>query len=182
MKVIVLASLSALFIKFIFTSSIFYFPFLYVSMFLTKGQMFRVESMEVFPIMLEISHKFHIRQAVLIFSRILENWGCQNVLQSSAQSHGLIREECWSHRVKMSVFGVILFHIQSKCGKIQARITPNTDTFHAVSTGQYQRRELTEMDSLPEELSKTFWKNSVKHFGRNYVSSDVSDSTYICEI
>ena len=28
-------------------------------------------------------------------------------------------------------YGVSL-HIQSKCGKIQTRITPNTDTFHAV--------------------------------------------------
>ena len=46
----------------------------------------------------------------------------------------------------MSVFGVILVHIfphsdwirrdpssKSKCGKIRTRITPNTETFHAVS-------------------------------------------------
>ena len=32
----------------------------------------------------------------------------------------------------MSIFGVILAHIQSKCGKIRTRIIPNTDTFHAV--------------------------------------------------
>ena len=33
---------------------------------------------------------------------------------------------------KESVFGVILVRIQSKCGKLGTRITPNTDTFHAV--------------------------------------------------
>ena len=32
----------------------------------------------------------------------------------------------------MSVFGVILVRIQSECVKIRTRITPNTDTFHAV--------------------------------------------------
>ena len=29
----------------------------------------------------------------------------------------------------MSVFGVILVHIQSECGKIRTRITPNMDTY-----------------------------------------------------
>ena len=47
-------------------------------------------------------------------------------------------------RKKVSVFGVILvrifphsewiFRIQSECRKIRTRITPNTDTFYAVST------------------------------------------------
>ena len=32
---------------------------------------------------------------------------------------------------KVSVFGVIL-RIQSKCGKMRTRITPNMDTFYAV--------------------------------------------------
>ena len=32
----------------------------------------------------------------------------------------------------MSVFGVIPVRIQSESGKIRTRITPNTDTFHAV--------------------------------------------------
>ena len=32
----------------------------------------------------------------------------------------------------MSIFGVILVRIQSKCGKIRTRVTPNTETFHAV--------------------------------------------------
>ena len=49
------------------------------------------------------------------------------------------------HCLKVSVFAVILvriflyfprygvsLHIQSECGKMQTRITPNTDTFHAV--------------------------------------------------
>ena len=34
--------------------------------------------------------------------------------------------------VKVSVFGVILARIQSKCGEMRIRITPNVDTFHAV--------------------------------------------------
>ena len=33
---------------------------------------------------------------------------------------------------KVSVFGVILARIQSECGKIQTRITPNMDTLYAV--------------------------------------------------
>ena len=38
------------------------------------------------------------------------------------------------HCVEVSVFGVILVRIQSECRKIRTRITPNTDTFHAVPT------------------------------------------------
>ena len=34
---------------------------------------------------------------------------------------------------KVPVFGVILVCIQSECGKIRTRITPNTDTFYAVN-------------------------------------------------
>ena len=34
---------------------------------------------------------------------------------------------------KVSIFGVILVRIQSKCGKIRTRITPNIDNFYAVS-------------------------------------------------
>ena len=34
---------------------------------------------------------------------------------------------------KESVFGVILIRIQSECGKMRTRITPNTDSFYAVS-------------------------------------------------
>ena len=30
------------------------------------------------------------------------------------------------------VFGVLLVRIQSECGKIRTKKTPNTDTFHAV--------------------------------------------------
>ena len=37
----------------------------------------------------------------------------------------------------MSVFGVVLVRIQSECGKIRARIAPNTDTFHAVARGAF---------------------------------------------
>ena len=32
----------------------------------------------------------------------------------------------------MSLFGVILVRVQSKFGKIRTRVTPNTNTFHAV--------------------------------------------------
>ena len=34
----------------------------------------------------------------------------------------------------MSVFGVILVRIQSKCGKIRTSITPNKDIFDAVES------------------------------------------------
>ena len=33
---------------------------------------------------------------------------------------------------KVSIFGVFLVRIQSECGKIQTRKTPNMDTFHIV--------------------------------------------------
>ena len=57
-----------------------------------------------------------------------------------------------NHCKKVSVFGVfwsvfpriwteyrenfVSFRIQSQCGKIRARITPNKDTFHAVQVMQ----------------------------------------------
>ena len=37
---------------------------------------------------------------------------------------------------KVSVFGVILVRIQSKCEKMRTRITPNTDTIYTVQVGQ----------------------------------------------
>ena len=37
----------------------------------------------------------------------------------------------------MTIFGVILVCIQSKCGKIGTRITPNTDTSHADTLTQH---------------------------------------------
>ena len=42
----------------------------------------------------------------------------------------------------MSVFGVIVVCIQSECGKIWTRITPNVDTFHAVSMANFQKFEI----------------------------------------
>ena len=35
---------------------------------------------------------------------------------------------------EVSIFGVFLVRIQSECGKIRTRKTPNTDIFHAVAT------------------------------------------------
>ena len=35
---------------------------------------------------------------------------------------------------KVSIFGVFLVLIQSECGKIRTRKTPNMDPFHAVSS------------------------------------------------
>ena len=34
---------------------------------------------------------------------------------------------------KVFIFEVILVRIQSECGKIRIRITPNTDTFYAAT-------------------------------------------------
>ena len=52
----------------------------------------------------------------------------------------------------MSVFGVILVSIQSKCGKIQTRITPNTDTFHAVYAIVCRKTLLIKISDLDENL------------------------------
>ena len=40
------------------------------------------------------------------------------------------------HCEKVSVFGVILVRIQSECGKIRTRITPNTDTVYVLYVRQ----------------------------------------------
>ena len=69
----------------------------------------------------------------------------------------------------MSIFGVILVHIQSKCGKIWTRITPNTDTFHAVYLlpvkldAQLYRRNHDENSSSVAYFTYFFfvWLNSV---------------------
>ena len=42
----------------------------------------------------------------------------------------------------MSVFEVILVRIQSECGKIRTRITPNTDTFYGVMLLVYNDKTL----------------------------------------
>ena len=52
---------------------------------------------------------------------------------------------------KVSVLGVILVRVQSECGKIRTRITPNTDTFYAV---------------IIEAAKSTF-----THFSREFVTS-----------
>ena len=41
------------------------------------------------------------------------------------------------------VFGVLLVRIQSECGKIRTKKTPNTDTFHAVFMINTDRTFLT---------------------------------------
>ena len=41
--------------------------------------------------------------------------------------------------VKTETYGVSL-HIQSECGKIRTRKTPNTDTFYAVSNAAYSQK------------------------------------------
>ena len=50
----------------------------------------------------------------------------------------------------MPVFGVILVRIQPECGKIGTRITPNTDTFHAVSA--FESMLLSTLLSWPDSL------------------------------
>ena len=50
----------------------------------------------------------------------------------------------------MPTFGVILVRIQSECGKIGTRITPNTDTFHAVSAFEFML--LSTLLSWPDSL------------------------------
>ena len=55
---------------------------------------------------------------------------------------------------KVSIFGVTLVCIQSKCGKIRTRITPNTDTFYAVN-GYFSNLEIWSAMFL-----KNFWKTN----------------------
>ena len=43
----------------------------------------------------------------------------------------------------MSVFWVILVRIQYKCGKLRTRITPNTDTFYAVTRVRSHNQEFS---------------------------------------
>ena len=53
-----------------------------------------------------------------------------------------------------SVFGLITerysvsLRIQSECGKLSTRITPNTDTFYAVSLTTFSYRRSSLMDDL----------------------------------
>ena len=55
---------------------------------------------------------------------------------------------------KVSIFGVTLIRIQTKCGKMRTRITPNTDTFYAVN-GYFSNLEIWSPMFL-----KIFWKTS----------------------
>ena len=62
-----------------------------------------------------------------------------------------LREKCPYSEFFLSVF----FRIQSKCGKIRTRKTPNTNTLHAV----YQKRALKK-----RYYSENLWKCSTKDF------------------
>ena len=55
--------------------------------------------------------------------------------RNKTKKHALVSLRWWAPSYtmwKVSVFGVFLVHIQSECGKILTRKTPNTDTFYAV--------------------------------------------------
>ena len=53
-----------------------------------------------------------------------------------------LRKKCPYSQLFWSVFSVSL-RIQSKCGKMRTRITPNTDTFHAVLEEEFIKYVLT---------------------------------------
>ena len=53
-------------------------------------------------------------------------------LHAGENSDNLVDTNIWSTAWRVSVFGVILVRIQSKCGKIRTRVTPNMDSFYAV--------------------------------------------------
>ena len=61
-------------------------------------------------------------QLVYLRIAIRERWGWDEVLATA---------------LKVSVFGVMLVRIQSECGKIWTRITPNTNTFYVMSGVRY---------------------------------------------
>ena len=75
---------------------------------------------------------FYYSSDVYLF--LLSQDGCHLLSLYTEEIHLFSKIYLLVHTVwKVSVFGVILVCIQSKCGKIQTRKTPNTGTFHAVS-------------------------------------------------
>ena len=52
----------------------------------------------------------------------------------------------------MSVFGVILVRIQSKCGEMRTSITPNTDAFYAVISDLKERYQFMQ-DDIDEKFN-----------------------------
>ena len=54
----------------------------------------------------------------------------------------------------MSVFGVVLVRIQSQCGKMRTRITPNTDTFpvRGVTTDDLKHHLAPLLKKKPEHI------------------------------
>ena len=73
---------------------------------------------------LVISSKHHAEQ---------QKFSCRNFFYSKASLN--TESTCpslLSSGKLLFLFGVILVRIQSECGKMRTRITPNTDTFHAV--------------------------------------------------
>ena len=67
----------------------------------------------------------------------------------------------WSYsRPYLPAFGLdtarygVSLRIQSECRKIRARITPNTDTFHAVSVMKLLREVTRTLTSLYPSLTK----------------------------
>ena len=62
--------------------------------------------------------------------------------------------------LNMERYGVSL-HIQSKCGKIRTRITPNTDTFYAVEMVFKNIKQYLEL-MLQKKLKKYWWLGEMK--------------------
>ena len=54
-------------------------------------------------------------------------------------------------------------HIQSECGKIRTRITPNTDTFYAVAIKTFKKNKSPSADRIPAETLKVAGKTLAKY-------------------
>ena len=127
----------------------------------------------------------HVETSQLICSATLGTLVVKRLMYSYENLKGLMTKILLTNMLfatssKVSVFGVILVHIfphseyglnterhgvslsiQSKCGKMRTRITPNTDTFHAVCL--YLRFYGTTLLSLPSFTKLSFFyydKNS----------------------
>ena len=79
---------------------------------------------------------------------------------------------------KVFVFGVFLVRIQSKCGKIQTRKTPNTDTFHEFESNVCEgaQKSLAVIDFSINQRCKV---DTVNQMIRDYSPQPTCDSGYL---
>ena len=90
--------------------------------------------------LLFLKHLFRFKIVTCGFWR---QWNCEFINSTEKQSwlQYSLRKQC----PYSELFQLVFSRIQSKCGKIRARITPNTDTFHAVITPTIDEKQPLEV-------------------------------------